>query len=67
MVLLIMMLMVIFKINPEIDRKVRVEAARNDMNRSEFIRKVLTETVEKTLRADRFHSPGSCAAYRHSR
>ena len=39
---------VIFRISREIDRAVRVEAARNDMNRSEFIRQTLIEKLIKS-------------------
>ena len=36
---------VIFRISREVDREVRVAAAQNDMNKSEFIRQTLIEKL----------------------
>ena len=36
------------RISPEFDRKVRVEAAKNDMDRSTFIREALAEKLVET-------------------
>jgi len=36
------------RISPEFDRKVRVEAAKNDMDRSTFIREALAEKLVDT-------------------
>jgi len=32
---------------PELDRKIRIEAAKRDLNRSEFIRKILLEEIKR--------------------
>ncbi len=39
---------VIFRISREVDREVRVEAAKNDMNKSEFIRQTLIEKLNNS-------------------
>ena len=36
------------RISPDFDRKVRVEAAKNDMDRSTFIREALAEKLVET-------------------
>ncbi len=39
--------MISIRIDNDLDRKVRVEAAKNDLGRSAFIRKALTEKLVK--------------------
>ena len=35
------------RVSPEFDRKVRVEAAKNDMDRSTFVREALAVKLER--------------------